>query len=101
MEQCRTGPCVSPMVVDGRVEMIMVVHVDGNVIAGSDEACRDSHAALDTKLLLYSVSLFWIMKVNIGLDEASGAGQEVSSGISPRAEWTSVSHALRRVSTGK
>ena len=36
------------MVVDGKVELIMAVHVDGTVIAGSDEHCRDFHAALNT-----------------------------------------------------
>ena len=33
----------------GKVELIMTVHVDDIVIAGSDEACRDFHAALNTK----------------------------------------------------
>ena len=37
------------MVVDGKVQLIMAVHVDDIVIAGSDEACRDFHAALITK----------------------------------------------------
>ena len=37
------------MAVDGKVQLIMVVHVDGIVIAGSDERCRDFHAALTTK----------------------------------------------------
>ena len=36
------------MVVDGKVELIMAVHVDDIVIAGSDEACRDFRAALNT-----------------------------------------------------
>ena len=49
MEQSRTDPCVFRMVVDDKVELIMVVHVDDIVIAGSDEACRDFHAALITK----------------------------------------------------
>ena len=31
----------------GKVELIMAVHVDDIVIAGSDEACRDFHAALN------------------------------------------------------
>lgn len=42
-----------------------------------------------------------ILSIPIGLDEASCAGQEVSSGISPGAEWTSVSHTLCGVSTFK
>ena len=46
MEQSRTDPCVFRMVVDGKVELIMAVHVDGIVNAGSDETCRDFHAAL-------------------------------------------------------
>ena len=37
------------MVVDGKVQLIMAVHVDDIVIAGSDEPCRDFHAALVTK----------------------------------------------------
>ena len=36
------------MVVDGKVEPIMAIHVDYIVIAGSDEACRDFHTASDT-----------------------------------------------------
>ena len=46
MEQCRTYPCVFRMVVDGKVELIMVVHVHDVVIAGSDKACRDFHSAI-------------------------------------------------------
>ena len=49
MEQSRTDPCVFRMVVDGKVELIMAVHVDDIVIAGSDVACGDLHAALNTK----------------------------------------------------
>ena len=37
------------MVVDGKVELIMAVHVDDIVIAGSGETCRDFHAASTTK----------------------------------------------------
>ena len=48
MEQSRTDPCVFRMVVDGKVELITAVHVDGIVIAGSDKTCRDFHAALNT-----------------------------------------------------
>ena len=40
MEQCRTAPCVFRMVVDGKVELIMAVHLDDIVITGSDETCR-------------------------------------------------------------
>ena len=49
MEQYRTDPCVFRMVVDGKVELIMAIHLDTIMIAGSDEACRDFHAALNTK----------------------------------------------------
>ena len=49
MEPCRSDPCVFRMVVNGKVELIMVAHVDGIVVTGSDETCRDFHAALDTK----------------------------------------------------
>ena len=45
MVQCRTDPYDFRMVVDGKVELIMAVHVDDIVIAGSDEACRDFHVA--------------------------------------------------------
>ena len=37
------------MVVDGKVELVVAVHVDDIVIAGSDETCRDFHAALNTQ----------------------------------------------------
>ena len=49
VEQCSTDPCVFRMVVDGHVELIMAIHVDDIVIAGSDEVCRDFHAALSSK----------------------------------------------------
>ena len=45
MESCRTDPFVLRMVVDGNVKLIMDVHVDDIVIAGSDETCKDFHAA--------------------------------------------------------
>ena len=48
-QKSRTDPCAFCMVVDGKVELVMTVHVDDIVIAGSDEACRDFHAALNTK----------------------------------------------------
>ena len=48
-QKSRTDPCVFRMVVDGKVELNMAVHVDDIVIAGSDEACRDFHATLNTK----------------------------------------------------
>ena len=37
------------MVVDGKVELVMAVRLDVIVIAGSEEACRDFHAALNKK----------------------------------------------------
>ena len=49
VEQCRSDPCVFRMVVDGKVELIVAVHVDGIVIVGSDETFRDFYAALVTK----------------------------------------------------
>ena len=49
MEQCRTDPCGFRIVVNGKVELIMAVHVDDIAITGSDGACRDFHAALVTK----------------------------------------------------
>ena len=49
MEQSSTGPCVFCMVVDGKVELIMAVHADDIVIARSGKACRDFHAASNTK----------------------------------------------------
>ena len=49
MEQSRTDPCVFRKIVDGKVELIMAVHVDDIVLTGSNEACRDFHAAITTK----------------------------------------------------
>ena len=48
-EQSRTDPCVFRMVVDGKVELIMAVHVGDIVFAGPDETCRDCRAAITTK----------------------------------------------------
>ena len=47
-EQSSFDPCVSCMVVDGRVELTIADYVDDIVIAGSDETRRDFHAALVT-----------------------------------------------------
>ena len=48
------------MVVDGKIELIMAIHVDDIVIAGSDETCRDFHAALTTKFPANNLSeLTW------------------------------------------
>ena len=43
------GTSVVEMQKKVKVELIMAVYVDDIVIAGSDEACRDFHAALNTK----------------------------------------------------
>ena len=48
MEQCRTDPRVFRMIVDGKVEFIMTIHLDDIGIPGSNEACRNLHAALNT-----------------------------------------------------
>ena len=48
-EQSRTDPCVFRMVVDGKVKLIMAIHVDDIVIAGLNKARRDFHAAFNTK----------------------------------------------------
>ena len=50
LEHCSASVCVLHMVVGDNEELIMAVHVDGIVIAGSDESCKDVHAALTTKL---------------------------------------------------
>ena len=64
MQQCSTDPCVFRMIVDGKVELIMAVHVDGTVIAGSDEACKDFHAALNTNFPTNNLGeinlVFWL-----------------------------------------
>ena len=49
LEQCRTDPCVFRMVVNDKVELSMAIRVDDIASAGSDEACRGFHAALNTK----------------------------------------------------
>ena len=60
MEQCRTDKRVFRMVVDGKVELIVAVHVDDGVIAGADDTCGDFHAALTTKFSTnYLVELTW------------------------------------------
>ena len=60
MEQCRTDSCVFRMVVDGKVELIMATYVFDIMIAGSDETCRDFHAALTTKFPVNNLSeLTW------------------------------------------
>ena len=41
-EQSRTEPCFLRMVVDGKVLLIMAVHVHDLVIAGSGETCKTS-----------------------------------------------------------
>ena len=51
MEQCRTGPCVFRMVVDGNVDLTRAVHVDDIVVAGLDGTCKDFHAALVANFL--------------------------------------------------
>ena len=52
VEQCGSDPFMFSTVADGKVELIFAVHVDGIVIAGSNETCRDHHAALGTKFLV-------------------------------------------------
>ena len=59
VKQCRTDTCVFRMAVDGKVELIMAVHVDDNVIARSDETYKDCHAALVTKFPTNLGELTW------------------------------------------
>ena len=49
VQQYKTDPCAFRVVVQGKVELIIVDHVDAIVMAGTDETCRDFHAALVTK----------------------------------------------------
>ena len=49
MKQCRSDPCAFRTVKDGKVKLTIAVHIDDIVIAGSDGACRDFHAALVSK----------------------------------------------------
>lgn len=46
MEQCKTDLRDVRMVVHGKVELQIAVHVDDIVTTGSDETRRDFHAAL-------------------------------------------------------
>ena len=73
MESCKSDPCVFRMVVDVKVKLIIAVHVDDIVIAGSDETCRDFHPALVTKLptnnfgeLTWSTDCCFQMRLGIG-----------------------------------
>ena len=48
------------MVMDGKVELTMAINVDDIVIAGTDETCRDFHAALVTKIPMNNIGeLTW------------------------------------------
>lgn len=40
MEQSWTDLCVFHMVVKGKVELVVAIHVDGIVITGLDETCN-------------------------------------------------------------
>ena len=48
MEQFKTDPCEFSMLVDGKVELIMAVHVDDIMIAGSHETCGEFIASMYT-----------------------------------------------------
>ena len=41
MEQCRAHPCVYRKMVEGVVELILVVHVDDILVNGKNEACDE------------------------------------------------------------
>ena len=43
------------------VELIMAVHVDDIAIAGPDEACRDFHAALNTKFPTNNLGEYYLV----------------------------------------
>ena len=43
MEQCKTDPCVFRKFRDGRLVMIMVVHVDDMAVAGEDDDLAELH----------------------------------------------------------
>ena len=43
MEQCRADPCVYRNIVEGVVELILVVHIGDILISGKKEACDGLH----------------------------------------------------------
>ena len=46
MEQCRTDPCVYQKIVEGVVQLILVVHVDDILVRGEKETCDELHHTL-------------------------------------------------------
>ena len=47
MEQCRADPCVYKNIVEGVVQLILVVHVDDILVSGEKEACDELHHTLN------------------------------------------------------
>ncbi|CAN0358558.1 unnamed protein product, partial [Hapterophycus canaliculatus] len=47
MEQCKTDPCVFRKIRDGKVVLILVVHVDDIAVAGEDNEVLQLHAVLN------------------------------------------------------
>ena len=47
MEQCRAHPCVYRRIVEGVVELVLVVHIDGILVSGNKEACDELNHALN------------------------------------------------------
>ena len=47
MEQCKTDPCVFPKFRDGKVMLILTVHVDDMAVAGTVDEVRQLHEVLN------------------------------------------------------
>ena len=47
MEQCRTDPCVYRNIVEGVLELIIVVHVDNTLVSGKNKAYDELHQTLN------------------------------------------------------
>ena len=71
MEQCKSDPCVFRKVVDGVVELIVVVHVDDILVGGEKEACDELHLLLNKKFPTNNLGeVRWYMGCAVELDWA-------------------------------
>ena len=93
MEQCRAEPCEYRKILEGVMELILVVHVDDILVSGEKEACDELHHTLNDKFPTKNLGeLKWYLGCALERDWQQG-----SAVIKQPAMILQIFHATQRV----
>ena len=74
MEQCRADSCVYRKIMEGVVQLILVVHIDGILVSGEKEACGELHHTINENFLAENLGeLKWYLGCAVERDWQEGS----------------------------